>query len=349
MKYRKYIYIIVFSLGGVFVSCTSDKDTLLNQQMILHLGIVPPYYEDDMKSVTRTVDVGGASSVLAAFEEGDTVGIFPNKGFQIPFKLPVVGAPVTSVNILADGWDTKSSELYAVYCPFNFANRYYNKIPWDYRGPQKQTGNDKKTHLGKYWFMASDTVSAKVNSSGVAEFGALLINMGAVIRCQTYVTNPCTIVRMILVASTNAFPTYGYYDLFDTSAPKEDVLHKYSGSPVISNPYLHQPFIASGYTDHLTLDFVGGITLAADSRLRGWFVSPEADLKLQTVKLYLWDTDGNCYVCSSNLTNTTGNICRNSVKAISFSDAQLTTTPFTNLNPWEKTETLCPTCTPVAF
>lgn len=346
----KYIILILFAES--LSSCYRTDDTINDSQMVVHIESVSPYYNndvDDSIAKTRTTDIGSATGVLIGFEEGDSVGIFADKGSQIPFKLPVVGAPVSAISIVADGWSTKSSTLYAVYSPFNFYNRYYNKIPWDYRGPQKQTGNNTKTHLGKYWFLASDTVSATINSSGVSMFAARIINMGAVLRCQTYLPNACTIVRMILAASTNAFATYGYYDLFDTSAPKEDVLHIYSGSPVISVPYLHQPFVASGYTDHLTLDFVGGVTVAANGRIRAWFVSPEADLRSQTVKLYLWDTNGNCYVCSCNLTSTSGNIGRNSVSSLVFTNAELTTVPFTNLNPWEKTETICPTCTPVAF
>jgi len=335
-------------------SCTKQNELdYISKNMRIHFETVEPSFESDTPEegiLSRTTDIGGSSSAQIGFEEGDTVGIFPKGGFQIPFKLPVVGAPVPSVDIIAEGWDTKASTLYAVYSPFDFYNKDAEKIPWSYKGPQQQYGNDTKDHLGKYWFLASDTVSATVDNAGNTLFAASIIMMGAVIRCQTKVPVACTIVRMILVAPDDAFPTDGYYDLFDTTAPKEDVLHKFSSSPIISIPYLHQPFKTNGYTDHLTLDFPGGIALAANERIRGWFVSPEADLTSKTVELYLYDSNGNCYVASrAGLSASLGNVSRNSVKAIAFSNAVQTTSPFNNLNPWEVEEPICPTCTPVAF
>ena len=352
---KKYFYISIFLMLSICQSCTKQNDLMtVGKSMRIHFETVAPTFESDTPEddiLSRTTDISGAgtSSVQVGFENGDTVGIFPDGGFQIPFKLPVVGAPVPSVNIVADGWDTKASTLYAVYSPFDFYNKDAEKIPWSYKGPQQQYGNDTKDHLGNYWFLASDTVSATVDGSGNTIFAASLIMMGAAIRCQTKVPVACTIVRMILVAPYAAFPTDGYYDLFDTTAPKEDVLHKFSSSPIISIPYLHQPFKTNGYTDHLTLDFPGGIALAANERIRGWFVSPEANLSSMTVELYLYDTAGNCYVTSKALTASVGNIARNSVKAIGFANAVQTTTPFNNLNPWEVEEPICPTCTPVAF
>ena len=336
-------------------SCTKQNE-LINESnsMRIHFEIVAPSYESDSpdeSQISRTTDISGAgaSSVQIGFEQGDTVGIFPSGGFQIPFELPVVGAPVASVDIFAEGWNTRAATLYSVYWPFDFYNKDAEKIPWSYKGPQQQNGNDTKDHLGKYWFVASDTVSATIDQDGNTQFKTSLIMMGSVIRCQTKVPVACTIVRMILVAPYAAFPTDGYYNLFNTTAPVEDVLHKFSSSPIISIPYLHQPFVTNGYTDHLTLDFPNGITLAANDRIRGWFVSPEADLASMTVELYLYDSDGNCYVASKALTASVGNVSRNSVKLIGFSNAVQTTTPFNNLNPWEVEEPICPTCTPVAF
>ena len=126
---KKYFYISIFLMLSICQSCTKQNDLMtVGKSMRIHFETVAPTFESDTPEdyiLSRTTDISGAgtSSVQVGFENGDTVGIFPDGGFQIPFKLPVVGAPVPSVNIVADGWDTKAPTLYAVYSPFDFYNK----------------------------------------------------------------------------------------------------------------------------------------------------------------------------------------------------------------------------------
>lgn len=347
MKYNGYD-IIVFLLIIMFDGC-ADTDHNQSQSLTyniinkIELETVPPYnitdnLSDTVSIKTRSVAVGSNLTISYGFENGDTVGIFPEKDYQIPFALPVPkGTVQTSSSILAQGWMTKKSVLYSVYLPWKFENRNYNHIPWDYRIIQVQDGNDNTKRLGTYWFLASDTLT-----SGDASFGAKLINMGAIIRVQVVAPVTGTFVRMILASPDKSFATYGYYDLFDVLSPKEDI----NGAKITSNPYLHQPFHALGYSDHVTLDFKN-VTMNAGGKLRGWFVIPETDVRNKLLTVYLWDSNGNCY--TAQVTSSTANWTRNTINATGFPSLSLTTTPFTNLNPWESNENICPTCTPVAF
>lgn len=273
---------------------------------------------------------------------GDTIGIFPENDYQIPFALPIpVGPPVTSSSMLAEGWSTKQTVLYAVYLPWKFENRYYDHIPWDNRVIQKQKGNDNTDSISNYWLLASDTLH-----SGDASFGARLINMQSMIRCQVKAPVAGTFTRMILAAASPVIPTHGYYNLFDVTAPKEDT----ETSPgvfaqITSCPYLHQPFFPEGYTDHIVLD-LENVSAAYNANVRGWYLFPECDLSGIPLSVYLFDSAGNCY--SATKTYADLKITRSSIKGIGFSGLTLVTTPLPKLNPWED-EDLCPTCNPVAF
>lgn len=306
-------------------------------------------------SKTRSAPTGTGTAFSVGFQNGDTVGIFPDQDYQIPFALPVAnGTTVSSSVIVANAWATKENALYAVYLPWSFSNRFYNKIPWDYRHVQHQTTNDTRDHIGKYWFLASDTVSSTIDAiSGKARFNASLICMGAIVRVQCIVPVAADYRREMLVAQKpNAFATYGYYDLFDVSAPKEDILHLYSADPAISYPYMHQPFHPLGYTDHVTLELASAPrnpSVSSTKVLTTYMAIPEADLRNQLMTLYLWDSNGNLYYGTLQLSATQGYLCRNIIRNFAFTNMVPTSTLNVSLNPWEKSEDLCPTCTPVAF
>lgn len=362
--HTKNIYIVsCFLLLLSAMSCSNDNvgDSMyirVNTINVIGVPLINGIISDetlDLKSIeTRSTSLGTGNSSSIAFQKGDTVGIFPANDFQIPFSLPVAdGAAETYSDINAKAWDTKKGQLYAVYLPWVFENRHYDKIPWDYRHVQKEKGHDTRDHLGKYWFLASDTVSAAVDALGISHFQASLVCMGAIIRAQCIVPVAADYRRVMLVAQNKAFATHGYYDLFDVTNTKEDVLHQFASDPIISIPYLHQPFHALGYTDHVTLDLQSAPRDPANSSnkvLTVYFAVPETDLRYQLLTLYLWDSAGNLYYGTTKLVNPTqGYFCRNSIRNISFTNMQPTSTLNVSLNPWEKDENICPTCTPVAF
>lgn len=337
---------IIFVFFSILVcACSVSEEKVLQDYNIVNtidIETLPPNNLGDFsnignKDITRSIAVGSNLSVSYGFEYGDTIGIFPEKDYQIPFALPVpIGTVATASSMLAQGWMTKKNILYAVYLPWKFDNRNYNHLFWDYRKIQVQKGNDNKDSLSNYWLLASDTLT-----SGDASFGAKLIHMGALIRVQVVTPVAGTFVKMILASPDKSFATHGYYDLFDVTAPKEDK----NSAKITSNPYQHQPFHVEGYTDHITLD-LKDVTMNVGEKLRGWFVIPETNVVGKLMTVYLWDSNGNCYSASATIATSW---TRNSVVGFGYTTLTLTTTPFTNLNPWENKEDICPKCTPVAF
>ncbi|WP_028910926.1 hypothetical protein [Prevotella sp. AGR2160] len=344
----------------LFASCSQENSIITEKYTLLHINSFPIIEEGDIDSLSvtenvsafsRSIGIGSGSSYQIGFVDGDTAGIFPEGGHQIDFPLTIPKGNVqTSANIIAEGWSTKKGKRYVSYMPFHYENRDASHIEWDFRKIQQQTANDTRDYLGKYWFLASDTISPSINEQGNAAFNASLFNMGAVIRFQCIVPVKADYIRAMFVAEKPVFATHGYYDLFDTKAPKVDLAKtKATDVPL---PMLHQPFHAEGYTDHVTVDFIKAVSRDPNVKtsriLTGYFVIPEADFREQNVTLYIWDADGNLYEQTKKLTSAQGYMSRGRMMGFSFTSMSPATTLNVKLNDWEKSE-LCDDCKPVAF
>lgn len=309
---------------------------------------------DDDTIATRTIGMGSGTSFRVGYQLGDSVGIFAKDGAQIPFALPITaGSTVTSANIYAEGWSTKSGSLYAVYQPYNRYNVESNSsraVPWDYRMIQHQTTHDTRDHLGKYWFIAGSAVTPTVGADGTAEFQSTLYVMCAVIRVQCIVPASGNFVREMLVADDTLFATHGTFDLFDETGGVPDLVNSSTVPSPVPLPCTYQPFKALGHTDHVTLDIESAQRepTGRNRVLTCYFTIPETDLRGHALTLYLWDSDGNLYFGTTTATSSNGYLSRNAIKNIAFTNMKAASTLDVKLNDWEKEE-LCPTCTPVAW
>ena len=283
--------------------------------------------EETEEISSRVTDSGSGVNFVFTFEHKDTMGIFSQGGYQIPFEVPLAsGATATSVSISAQGWMTKLNDVYAIYMPFDFYNRKYDRIPWDGRKIIVQKQNGKKDYIGRYWFAASDTI---VQSNTLGNFNKSVKMMGAEVRarCKAPVTGQY--VKMMLVAPSPIFSTHGEYDIFD-----------------VANG---QPYYSLGNTDHVTLINETLTTSQVNKQVQGFFYFPSTDARNMLMTLYVWTATGDCYMSQLQLTGNAGNFVRNSISDLNFTASmQLVTSPNVKLNPWED-EDLCPTCNPVAF
>lgn len=321
---KKNIYILLFVLS--LISCSSDvinkDDNITIKKLVIDIKQPVNNIVDDH---TRAIDTGVGLALSLNFEHGDTVGIFSQGGSQIPFPLPVaIGTTAASVPLLAEGWMTKISEVYSLYFPYNFYNRQYDHVLWDGRAVIRQAANNSKLHIGKSLFMASDTVIQN-NTDGV--FHTSVKMFGTELRCRFTTSAAGQYIRIMLVSPNKSFSTYGYYDLFD----------KANG----------QPYHSLGESDHIILTISSPSLSAAGKQVIGYIYLPETDVSNLTLGCYAWDSNGNCYHGTSYVAN--GKWARNSANDISFTNMSLVTSPSISLNPWEKSENICPTCTPVAF
>lgn len=310
----------------LLVSCSSDVIT--NNNLTSTNKIVVDIKQPTSKIIddeTRAGDSGSGLNFLFTFEHGDTIGIFSQGGSQIPFPLPLAsGTTATSVALLAEGWMTKLNDVYSLYLPYNFYNRQYNHVPWDGRKIIRQSANNTKDHIGKYWFAASDTVIQN-NTDGV--FHTTVNMLGTEVRCRFTTIAAGNYVRIMLVSPNKSFSTYGYYDLFD----------KAHG----------QPYYSLGESDHIILTISSPTLSTAGKQIAGFFYLPETNVSGLTLGCYTWDSAGNCYYGTVAVTN--GLWARNTINDLRIGTLSLVTSPTISLNPWEKDENICPTCTPVAF
>lgn len=338
---RLYKIIVTFFCLIIFYGCNSE-DTLEKTSKVsyIYVNVASSKSENDSLNTKLTRSIAqGTSSVVPYMTYKDSLGIFAEGGTQIPFEVPAAkGEYLTSYKINAQGWSTKEGTLYTVYHPYNFYNRDGGHLYWDLRKVQVQSANNTPTDLGKYWILVSDTCTNRNNI-----FHTTLSLANAVIRLYCSVPNANNYVKMVIAFEKKRIPIYGYFDLFDISGSKAIL------------PSTYQPFHSIEYTDHITLKFdsCNPIVSGAKNWIVGYYCLPDIDMKGQNLTCYLWDEKGNCYSSSMTLATTSngnGVWKRNSTVTIVMSNvATLTTTPYTNLNPWEEDKDTCSTCYPVAF
>lgn len=272
----KNIGSVIFSvcLLGI-VGCSNADDMTgysLVEEIILTTVPAAEVMGEDMDDNGNTTRSGWGltgSTAYPLFEGGDTAGIFPSGGYQIPFVVPGnKGELNKTVSIEAQGWMTKDSLYYAVYLPYDFYNRYYNKIPWDYSKTVIQKENNTFDHIGEQMFMVSDTTLA---DSG--KFFAVMRYMGAVLKVNCKMPIGGIFKKFVLASSdSKQFAADGTMNIFSPS---------------------HE-FLANAYTDYLTL-YLDDISLEGNGVLRVYVMMPPNDFQNKRLTVYIWDQYGNCY------------------------------------------------------
>ena len=335
---KKIYYVFFIICNVVILSSCNKEDTLGDSSKVSYLYVnLLPSSNDIDSTLTRSI-ARGVSTITPYYGHGDSLGIFSEGGSQIPFEIPLAeGQYQSSVSISAEGWRTKDGELYAVYHPYNFYDHAGSRVYWDLRRIQEQPINDTPIDLGKYWMLASDTCS---NTNNIFHTTMNMYNCVINMYCSVPNTNKYT--KMVIATDDKVFPTYGYFDLFDISGSKTAL------------PTTYQPFHALEYSNHVTLKFTTCSPTISKSGnwVSGYICLPDIDMKGRTLTCYLWDISGNCYVASKTLATTSngnGAWKRNATITVNMTGFTLTTTPYTNLNPWEEDKDTCSTCYPVAF
>lgn len=356
----KHLFYIVLLLATVlFDSCSSNGDDLISPNKDsgvtdnisvkqIQLTIADVGYEDaDSGNInkTRSISYNTGQNAQPYWAYKDTIGIFPEGGYQIPFLVPLDTLQTSrSVIIQARGWAVKPGILYAVYQPFVYDYRDARRLPLNLQVIQHQESNksfpERQAYLGKYWVMGGDTVTMK---EGATVFNNTLTMMTNVMCIICNAPSSGNFTRMMIVAQKKSFPVKGYYDLFDIKAAKAENTTR---PPV---PYLHQPLHVTDSTDHVILDF-DECQVNEGERIYAYYVLGETNLGGQDLSIYLWDDKGNIWTQSRSIPGaalnrrnyTLGLTYRNTWTKVPNIDGVV------KLNDWEKEE-LCPDCTPVVW
>lgn len=262
-KIANYTGLLVALFG---TSCTSLMTPDQFEVTDVNIRVEDFEYEPDTKASIALED----NSFQFYWLDSDEVGIFPNKGgYQLGFSLQGQGGKKTA-SFNGGGWALKIGTAYSTYYPFRFENRDPESIPVSYLG-QKQTGNNSLSHIGPYFYCATEPTEA---IDGTVVF--VLNNIGAVVWFALTVPDPGTYTEVALVTDEKLFTTDGSYDLknYDLSiVPTKrdkkmtlalDNVKTTSENEVINAYMMVAPFDLTGHSYKVYLRSSAGIYYSAD-------------------------------------------------------------------------------------
>lgn len=343
IKYLLYLLFLLCFACADNVNIVTYESSQIKKIVLTMPPVQAGYIEgsDSIGNIVKTragfeLNSPTSSSFYTYFENTsnavDTMGIFPNGGYQIPFVVPLnPGQTSRNVVITAQGWMTKKNTTYGVYLPYKFENKNAYSIPWDMRKVPHQKANFDWSRVGLSMLYASD--SSQVKGDTIL---ASIFMKGAVARVSCTMPSAGTYVKMMLVSpKADQFVVYGTLNMF-----KNEVTSDYLS---IGKKQILTPLVT---TNHLSLIFDNVTFTTANQILRGFFAIAPCQIDNVTLEAFVWDSNGNVYVGTRPTTMT---INRHTYYGLAFSNMTLYTGPTPSLNPWEKDENVCPTCTPVAF
>lgn len=194
------------------VGCTSDvgfvDENLYSQETGENVEYIKVVARDFIQAdkISRTsVDVGENGATFT-WSKGDTIGIFPNQGYQVAFAM-ADGAGSQSANFDGGGWGLRPSSKYMAYYPFEYNNKSNQSISVNYVG-QEQHGDSSTEHLSMYDYMAA---SATTPDEGTVEFD--FKHLGALLQFKLRAPSSANITSLTLSANDNVFIRKGTVDL----------------------------------------------------------------------------------------------------------------------------------------
>ena len=192
-------------LLSILCACSPDLEHTILSQIEGINKIVVTLPESPLLTNSRTnIEVG--NTVKYTWASTDTLGIFPDVGFQAAFPT-ASSSGSASATFSGGGWALKPSSQYAAYYPFNYDNRRIDCIPISYLG-QKQKGNKNTYLVGKYDFLAA---KATTPTNGAVDFK--MERLGRFIILKFNVPEPTTLKSVKFSSSFNVFIKNGYIDL----------------------------------------------------------------------------------------------------------------------------------------
>jgi len=225
-------------------------------------------YEPRTKSV---IDDSDPNNLQIVWNAKDTIGIFPDHGFQVAFPMEN-GAGSQSATFTGGGWGLKTSSTYSAYYPL-IGQFYLDKtqVPISFVG-QTQTGNASHEHIGTYDYMAA--VNSTVNEYGTVTFN--FQHLVCIIHLSITMPKAGTFTKLFL-ESNGSLLTEGTLSLTDGTITATKT------SPI----------------QELTLK---NVTLEGDNQVLETYVVMKAiDLSSNTMTVKVYDSENNIYEINTGL------------------------------------------------
>lgn len=278
-RYKKIVLVALSAAIG-FCSCSTDDLQTLTQETdvnrnaeIKQLQATIPDFKNvyETKVKTRTViDDSDANNLQLVWNDNDTIGIFPDQGFQVAFPM-ASGAGSKSATFDGGGWGLKKTSTYSAYYPL--LGQFYldkTKIPVSLTG-QTQDGNGSHAHVGAYDYMVA--VNSTISNDRVAfDFNHLV----CVLHLSITMPQAGKYTKLLLESNENLI-TEGTLDITDGEVTATKV------SP-----------IQELALNNVTLD-AGNLVLDA------YVVMKAIDLTNHTLTVKVYDEDDNLYEVNSGL------------------------------------------------
>ena len=278
---KKYLLPLwsVFVITSTFVSCSDDayefpeKSNLETSGFVKHLeATIPDFVHDDLDGSsstedTRTAIISGVDGLQLVWAETDTIGIFPNQGFQVAFPM-ADGAGTKNATFDGGGWGLKSTAAYSAYYPL--IGEFYldkTKIPVQLNG-QTQKLNANSEHISAYDYMAA--VNAMVNENGEVAF--YFKHLVSILHMQFKMPKAGTFKTLILETS-GSFVTEATLNLMDGEV-----------TPVKKSAI-----------QILSLD---DVTTTGDEYLEVYMAILPVNLSENTLFAKIYDDEGTCYTAT---------------------------------------------------
>lgn len=271
---KQGLFLLILSILFGFFSCTEDFEVSqslttnenTSSDELTGLRATLKDFKIEYENLTRSaVIIDGDGDYQLVWSENDTIGIFPNQGFQVAFPM-ASGAGGKTARFDGGGWGLKSSSTYSAYCPL--IGQFYldkTKVPIKLTG-QVQTANNSTEHLSAYDYMCA--INSTVNESGSVNFDFSHL----VFILHLRLTLPKAGTYRSIVLETNAeLTTEATLDLTNGNVKKNK-------SSQVFTLELNNVELSS---DNLVLD--------------AYMALLPVDLTDKTLVAKIFDTDNNCY------------------------------------------------------
>ena len=209
MKFRFLSYIAIGLL--LWASCTNEEVAV--ESRITRVSAMLPDFFMEENGTRSQINVSASDGISYSWAIGDVLGIFPDEGDQVSFRLTSSSLSADGKNATFDGgaWALKNGHTYYSYFPFSYGNfsesSSLSAIPVDYTGQSISSWGDTK-NAGKYDFNAAGGTSS---NSGALSF--LFQRLGALLRVKLTLPATATYQKLTLSTDASVIPVKGKVNL----------------------------------------------------------------------------------------------------------------------------------------
>ena len=192
------------------VSCTQEE-TFEESRITRVSAELPDFMEEN--GTRSQINVSASDGISYSWAIGDVLGIFPDEGDQVSFRLTSSSLSADGKNATFDGgaWALKNGHTYYSYFPFSYENfsesSSLSAIPVNYTGQSITEWGDTK-NAGRYDFNAAGGTSS---NSGALSFQ--FQRLGALLRVKLTLPATATYQKLTLSTDASVIPVKGKVNL----------------------------------------------------------------------------------------------------------------------------------------